>query len=231
MKRKKVTKLMAIALSVTFMAGSCICVSASGYNGSGYNGSGYSESSGDSKGSNSSANPAKEDFIGEVKLADGTVMTTAVPGIYHSKYFKGMAVTGAAATVNAAFGIKTGETARVTMADSQCGEKAKEVLNSALSSTGAKLVSVLDIYGFAVAKDGKVRTVEQPQGMVEFAVAIPAEMKNNIPAGHKLAIIRVYGENGVGHMDMLDNESNEPGVFQFSTDKFGVFAFVYIMDV
>lgn len=155
MKSNKVTKIMTIVLSVALMAGSCMCVSASGYNGSG-----YSESTGGS----SSTNTAKEVFMGEVKLADGTVVTTTVRGIYHSKSFKGMAVTAPTATVNAALGVKTGETARVTMTDSQCGEKAKAVLNNALSSTGAKLTGILDIYGFAVAKDGKVRIVEQPQG-------------------------------------------------------------------
>lgn len=229
MRSKRMTKFAAVALSVTLILGSCLTVSASGYNGSGYSGSGYSGSSGGSKGGSSSS--SKEDYVGTVKLSDGTVISTSVAGIYKSSYFKGMAVTAPASTVNAMMGVKGGESARITMTDSQCGEKAKAVLNKALNDTGAKLISTLDIYGSIVAKNGKVKAVDQLAGPVEFAVSIPEDMRNNVPAGYKISIIRIYGEAGVGHVDLLNNESDDASVFKFSTDKLGVFAFVYIKNV
>ena len=51
------------------------------------------------------------------------------------------------------------------------------------------------------------------------------------PAGYQLAVIRVYGEDGIGKADLLKDMDSDPATVTFSSDKFGVYAFVYIKNV
>lgn len=237
MKRKK---MMALVLSLTVIMSSSLCVNAAG---SGY-GSGYSKSSsskssskqttvvnqesGSGNGASASVSSSSESSAPRnvVKKADGTVLRSTVAGRYTSKKFAGTSVSSAKATVNAALGVQNGETAWVSISDSTCGEKAMKTLTDVSSNMGAKVAGVLDIYGSKITKSGKRAAVDQPTAAVEYTIGIPTAMK--APVGYQLAVLRVYGEDGIGKADLLKDMDNDPNTVTFSSDKFGVFAFVYV---
>ncbi len=245
MKKKRV---MALILSLTVILGSNLCVSAAG---SGY-GSGYSKPSSSSSkeeekteqetysgqqtagsentgsGSSSSA-PVSVAPRNVVKRADGKVLQTTVTGRYTSKKFAGTAVTSAKASVNAALGVQSGETAWISVSDSTCGEKAMKTVTDVSDSMGARVAGILDIYGSKITKSGKRVDVDQPTAAVEYTIGIPASMK--APAGYQLAVLRVYGENGVGKADLLKDMDSDPNTVTFASDKFGVFAFVFVKNL
>lgn len=135
-------------------------------------------------------------------------------------------MSSAKATVNAALGVQNGESAWISISDSTCGEKAMKTLTDVSSNMGAKVAGVLDIYGSKITKSGKRVDVGQPTTAVEYTIGVPAAMK--APAGYQLAVLRVYGEDGVGKADLLKDMDNDPNTVTFSSDKFGVFAFVYV---
>lgn len=245
MKKKRV---MALVLSLTVILGSNLCVSAAG---SGY-GSGYSKPSSSSSkeeekteqemnsgqqtagsentgsGSSSSA-PVSVAPRNVVKRADGKVLQTTVTGRYTSKKFAGTAVTSAKASVNAALGVQSGETAWISVSDSTCGEKAMKTVTDVSESMGARVAGILDIYGSKITKSGKRVDVDQPTAAVEYTIGVPASMK--APAGYQLAVLRVYGENGVGRADLLKDMDSDPNTVTFASDKFGVFAFVFVKNL
>lgn len=257
----KSKKIMALVLSLTVIMGSNLCVNAagSGYGGSGYSQSASSSqksskkesrqekdivnqetnsgqeinvfSGNGSSDSGSSSSGSSENNISRniVKRADGTVLQSTVAGRYTSKNFAGTSVSSVKASVNAALGVKNGETAWVSISDSTCGEKAMKTVTEVSESMGAKVAGILDIYGSKITKSGKRVDVNQPEAGIEYTVGIPASMK--APAGYQLAILRVYGDKGVGKADLLKDMDNDPNTVTFSSDKFGVFAFVYIRNL
>lgn len=244
MKKKRV---MALVLSLTVILGSNLCVSAAG---SGY-GSGYSKPSSssskeeekteqetnsgqqsagsESTGSGSSSAPVSIAPRNVVKRADGKVLQTTVAGRYTSKKFAGTAVTSAKVSVNAALGVQSGETAWISVSDSTCGEKAMKTVTDISGSMGAKVAGILDIYGSKITKSGKKVDVDQPTAAVEYTIGVPASMK--APAGYQLAVLRVYGEDRVGKADLLKDMDSDPNTVTFASDKFGVFAFVFVKNL
>ncbi len=249
MKKQNIKKVASLALALVMTAGSTLCVGAAG---SGYGGSGYS--SGSSKSSkeqttvtvsnSETPNAGNEDFSGTetasagssgtvvsntVKKADGSVLQTTVAGRYTSKKFAGTAVTSAKANVNAALGVKDGEKAWISISDSTCGEKAMKTVTEVSESMGAKVAGILDIYGSKITTSGKREDITHPESAVSYTVGVPVSMK--APAGYQIAVLRVYGDHGVGKADLLKDMDNDPNTVTFSSDKFGVFAFVYIKNV
>lgn len=190
-----------------------------------------SNASFNNEGSGSSSSGSGESNVSRntVKRADGTVLQSTVAGRYTSKNFAGTSVSSAKANVNAALGVKDGESAWISISDSTCGEKAMKTVTDVSDSMGAKVAGVLDIYGSKITKSGKRVDVNHPASGVEYTVGIPASMKT--PAGYQLAVLRVYGDKGVGKTDLLKDMDNDPGTVTFSSDKFGVFAFVYIKNL
>lgn len=245
MKRKCLSKLMAGALAVTIMTSSALSVEAagSGYSGSGYvntpvsavsdiettvvtNGGGDAASDAGTSGSSGSESNVVRNIV---LRSDGTVLQTTVAGRYTSKKFAGTAVSSARANVDAALGVQKGEKAWVSISDSTCGQKAMKTVTDVAESMGAKTAGILDIYGAKITAAGKRVDVTHPAAEVQYTVGIPASMK--APAGYQLAVIRVYGEDGIGKADLLKDMDSDPATVTFSSDKFGVYAFVYIKNV
>ncbi|MBO5293355.1 MAG: hypothetical protein J6B10_09270, partial [Lachnospiraceae bacterium] len=108
-------------------------------------GSSSSSSSSSSGGSSKSSTKVEETKIPTVTLADGTVLNSTVAGSSKATSIKGIAVAAPAAVVNAALGVKEGEKAFVTIADSNYGPAAKASLENAAAALGAQIEAVLDI--------------------------------------------------------------------------------------
>lgn len=249
MKIKNIKKMMALSLSLAVMAGSSLCVGAagSGYGGSGYGGSGYSSSNNntgseeekkeetiyvetaESNSENYNSSVSSNVVKNVVTKADGTVLRSTVAGRYIAKNFAGTAVLSAKANVNAALGVKNGETAWISISDSTCGEKAMKTVNEVSESMGAKVAGIIDIYGAKITSSGKRVDIIHPGAEIEYTIGIPSSMK--APVGYQLAVLRVYGDNGVGKADLLKDMDNDPNTVTISSDKFGVFAFVYVKNL
>lgn len=231
---RKLKRMAALALSLTVIAGSGMCVGATG---SGYSGSGYSSNStkeavaeaGSSDSGSSSASSGGNVVRNAVTRADGTVLRSTVAGRYISKTFAGTAVASAKVTVNAALGLQNGETAWISISDSSCGEKAMKTVNEVSESMGARVAGIIDIYGAKITSSGKRVDINQPNAAIEYTIGIPSSMK--VPAGYQLAVLRVYGDNGVGRADLLKDMDNDPNTVTVSSDKFGVYAFVFVKNL
>lgn len=238
---------MALSLSLAVMAGSSLSVGAagSGYGGSGYGGSGYSgiehesENVGtsnskevtyeSSENSNDSVSSSSAVVKNVVTKADGTTLQSTVAGRYTAKKFNGTAVLSTKANVNAALGVKNGETAWISISDSSCGEKAMKTVNEVSESMGAKVAGIIDIYGAKITSSGKRVDITHPEAEIQYTIGIPFSMK--APEGYQLAVLRVYGDNGVGKADLLKDMDSDPNTVTVSSDKFGVFAFVYVKNL
>lgn len=248
MKSKNLKKLIALSLSLAFMTGSSLCVGAtgSGYSGSGYSGSNSnnpvvtetaettnqtvvvsesSNSGSDNSNSSTSSNVVKN----VVTKADGTILRSTVSGRYTTKKFAGTAVLSAKADVNAALGVQNGETAWISISDSTCGKKAMKTVTEVSESMGAKVAGILDIYGSKITSSGKRVDISHPGAAIQYTIGIPSSIK--APEGYQLAVLRVYGDNGVGKADLLKDMDNDPNTVTISSDKFGVFAFVYVKNL
>lgn len=222
-------RVMALVLSLTVIMSSSLCVSAAG---SGY-GSGYGTTSANEKSVVANQEPGSDQQASVssvpknvVKRGNGTVIQSTVAGRYTSRKFAGTAVSSAKSNVNAALGVQSGETSWISISDSTCGEKAMKTVTDVSDSMGAKVAGILDIYGSKITKAGKRTDIKHPAAAIEYTVGIPASMK--APAGYQIAVLRVYGENGIGKADLLKDMDSDPDTVTFSSDKFGVFAFVHI---
>lgn len=238
MKSKTLKKMASLTLALTVVAGSTLSVGAAG---SGYGGSGYSmettvsstggatESDSGYSVSESTESTASTVVKNTVKKADGTVLQTTVAGRYTSKKFDGSAVLSAKANVNAALGVQNGESAWISISDSLCGAKAMQTVTDVSKSMGATVAGILDIYGSKITAAGKKVDITHPTSAIQYTVGIPSTMK--APAGYQIAVLRVYGDNGVGRADLLVDMDSDPNTVTISSDKFGVFAFVYIKNL
>lgn len=233
MKKQRMKKWASLVLALTMIVGSTLCVEAAG---SGYNEPAKKEeaqqsgetSTNEATGATTAAAPSQT-VQNVVKKGDGTVLKSTVSGSYTSKKFAGTAVTSVKANVNAALGVKSGEKAMISIGDSACGAKAMKTVTEVSSSMGAKVAGILDIYGSKITASGKRENIAHPASEVSYTVGVPTSMK--APAGYQIAVLRVYGDNGVGKADLLKDMDNDPNTVTFSSDKFGVFAFVYIKNV
>lgn len=213
MKSNVLKKMLMVTLTASLLVTPVITAGATS-NGSG-NGSSSSSSS-------SSAAVAATPGTSEVVLSNGTVVKTTVAGSYSAKSVEGIAVATPVATVNAALGLGAGEKAYVTVADSNYGPKAQACVENAAQAYGAEVYAVLDIFMGKVA-GGKVESIPQAQGLVEFRTSTPKGVA--LKAGHEWAVICVMPG---GKVMMLPNWSTDGNSVQFFTNGFGVFAFAQV---
>lgn len=213
MKSNVLKKMLMVTLTASLLVTPVITAGATS-NGSG-NGSSSSSSS-------SSAAVAATPGTSEVVLSNGTVVKTTVAGSYSAKSVEGIAVATPAATVNAALGLAAGEKAYVTVADSNYGPQAQACVENAAQAYGAEVYAVLDIFMGKVA-GGKVESIPQAQGLVEFRTSTPKGVA--LKAGHEWAVICVMPG---GKIMMLPNWSTDGNSVQFFTNGFGVFAFAQV---
>ena len=184
-------------------------------------GSSSSSSSSSSGGSSKSSTKVEETKIPTVTLADGTVLNSTVAGSSKATSIKGIAVAAPAAVVNAALGVKEGEKAFVTIADSNYGPAAKASLENAAAALGAQIEAVLDINMGKLNANGKFELVKNASKLVEFRLA----PKGTLKAGYEWAIVRVQAG---GAVTVLPNWSSNAGEIQFFTDGSGVFGLTQV---
>lgn len=223
MRSKLLKRTMAFAMSAMLLAGSAMGVNASGsgYNGSGYNGSAYhSGGSNESSDSNETVPAAMSDTV---KAADGKVLYTSVPGRYTAKKVPGTIVSSPKAYVIAAFGLAAGETPYVKISDSLCGPQAKKCVEDIAAMMGIKAGPMLDIFAGKLTAAGKYVEIETALAPVEFKVGVPNSFKP--AAGMELAILRVQKGGAVALLPDLDSD---PNTITFTTNGFGVFAYVQV---
>lgn len=195
-----------------------------GSNGSGSTGSGSSSSEstgGSSGGSSSSSTTVEEVKTPVVTLADGTVLTSTIAGNDKSTVVNGIAVASPVANVNAALGVAAGETAYVTVADSNYGPLAQASMKDAVAAFGGELEAVLDINMGKMTKDGKFNVVLNAANLVEFRLA----PKGTLQPGKEWAIVRVQAGGAVA---VLPNWSSDASTIQFFTDGSGVFGLTQV---
>lgn len=214
MKSKVLKKVLMLALTASLVVAPVMSAGATG------SGTSSSSSKGDSSGSGAAATEAPT--TSEVKLADGTVVKSTVSGSYSTKSVGGIVVATPKTTVNAALGVKAGQQAYVSVADSNYGPAAQKCVQDAAAALGTEVGSVLDIFAGVLA-DGNFVTVGKAAQLIEFKVSAPANFA--LKAGYEYAVIRV--EAG-GNVTLLPNWSNDSKTLSFFTDGFGVFAITQV---
>ena len=168
-----------------------------------------------------SSTKVEETKLPEVKLADGSVVKSSVAGNNKATVVSGIAVTAPANVVNSALGVKDGEKAYVTIADSNYGPAAKASLENAAAALGAEIEAVLDINLGKLSADGKLETVANAGKLLEFKLA----PKGTLKAGYEWAIVRVQAG---GAVTVLPNWSSDASIIQFYTDGSGVFGLTQV---
>jgi len=108
------------------------------------------------------------------------------------------------------------------ISDSQCGELAKQSLQIAAESVGAKTAHTLEIYMGMVGKNGA------PQGDIE-SLLMPIEICLSIPDGidgslYDFAVVRLQKD---GTFVILPDIGTDSTTINFETDQFGVFSIIY----
>lgn len=189
--------------------------------------SGGSENSGSSSkgggsGSSSGGGAVSVAVTSEVKLSTGETLTSSVPVYGTVKSVPGVIVSAPKDVVNSAFKLEEGQTAKISINDSNYGPAAQQSIKDAAAALGTEVGPVLDITGGIVAKNGKLTSVGKLEKLVNFTVAVPAGF---LKAGYELAVIRV--EAG-GAVSVLPNWSQDPSKLSFYTDAFGVFALTQV---
>lgn len=224
MKSKVLKKVLMVALTAALVMTPVLSVGAT-TTGTTTGGSSSSSSSKGSSGGGSGSGgggAVAAPKTSEVKMADGTVLKTTVPGSYSAKSIPGIAVATPQAVVHAALGLAAGEQAYVSVADSNYGPQAQQCVRDAAAALGAEVGPVIDIFAGKLA-GGRFTTIAKAGKLIEFKVGVPASFA--LKPGYELAVIRV--EAG-GVVTVLPSWGNDPSTLTFFTDSFGVFAMTQV---
>lgn len=161
--------------------------------------------------------PAVKD---DVTLADGSVVSSTVPGRYIANVVDGVAITTPAVSFGAALGAASGSEVYVSVCDTACGPMAQQSVKdgmAGLATAGVNAINgpVIDIYAYV--NNASVIDANAP---VELKIGVPASFKQE---GYDVAIICVqYG----GRVSVLVDKDADPNTITCDTKGFGVFAMV-----
>lgn len=239
MKRKVLTALvLAAALIVTPVSGMLSTIaSASGNN---TTTEGGSSTEGNGTGSNNNTEkPGPDNNGGQgtvtdpsgesdaiVMASDGRTYVSSVETNNMSSHVTSFAVATPKPSVNAAVGLsaakmEAGQYVMVTVADSQCGELARQAVTNAASAVSAKLAAILEIDVDILSANGAtVEEIMQLASPVELVVSAPSGIDGN---QYDFAVVRLHD----GKTDILPDLDSDPKTITFTTDKFSVYAVVY----
>lgn len=201
--------------------------SGSGTTVSSNNSSNGSNSSTENNGSDSSSNDSSSPAVngnagaeGQVTTSEGAsvVSTVAVNNIT----VDAVAITTSKSSVYAAASLKDGQSLELSVTNF-VGEVAREALNNAAGSAGAKVVSVMDLTLNILEKNGdSAGKVTQLASPVEFTVAAPAIDGVNAK-DVDFAVLRLHD----GAVTLLPDLDSDPATITFATDQFSAYAIVY----
>lgn len=248
MKRKVLTALaIAIALVVTPVGGQFVTmVTASSNNSvtnSGNNTQTTPDDNNDADNENTSDNNASDNAASNtnaggatgadaytgaaitVTSSNGATVTSSVPTVNTSN-IGSVALTTTRSAVNAAVGFtaamaEAGQRVNLTVANSQCGPVAREVISNAAASVNATIAEWLEIDLDIVDREGwMVNEITELSAPIEIAISTPA-IDN--AANYDFAVIRLHN----GQATVLPDLDSDPATITFKTDRFSVYAVVY----
>lgn len=182
-----------------------------------------SDSSSNDNSSNDSSSPAVNGTVGaegQVTTSEGAsvVSTVAVNNITVDS----VAITTSKSSVYAAASLKEGQSLELSVTNF-VGEVARQALNNAAGSAGAKVVSVMDLTLNILEKNGdSAGKVTQLASPVEFTVAAPAIDGVNAK-DVDFAVLRLHD----GAVTLLPDMDSDPATITFATDQFSAYAIVY----
>ncbi len=220
MKRRFLVKMLGVVLAGV-LACAPLTVMASGSSGSSSGSvspSDHSSSKDHSSGGGAGTTSAPSTQSSTV-VTGGKAVSSSVGGSYTATNVNGTAVIADKGTVNAAFGIKPGETATVVVRNSKCGDAAMNSFNATVSALALNAGPVIDFSAVATATGGS-RIVGSLSQAIPVVVGIPAGMQNPNLA---FAMIRVVPG---GQVDILFDTDADPSTVTFNNDKSGAFMLV-----
>ncbi len=236
-KGRFMKKFLMCALTLSLMMSSAMAVSASSMGGNSTMGPASSGSQ-SSSGSHSSSSHSSSSHSSSSKSSGGSsasgqtaastskvtvggqAINSTVSGRFYAPNVNGAAVVSQKAEVNAALGLKNGETASVRVFQSAYGPKAQKCVADTAAALNVTLGPVLDINLGKIDAGGKYSNVQHLNTAVAFTIGIPAEF---VQAGSSYYVINVQPGGAVALLQDLDTD---PSTLTFATTDFGVFALV-----
>lgn len=201
--------------------------SGSGTTVSSNNSSSGSNSSTENNGSDSSSNDSSSPAVNGTAGAEGQVTTSEGVSVVSTVAVNNItvdavAITTSKSSVYAAASLKDGQSLELSVTNF-VGEVAREALNNAAGSAGAKVVSVMDLTLNILEKNGdSAGKVTQLASPVEFTVAAPAIDGVNAK-DVDFAVLRLHD----GVVTLLPDLDSDPATITFATDQFSAYAIVY----
>lgn len=222
---KLMRKVLACALSFSLVLGCVLVADASSMGSSSSMGGSTTESSSSSHKSSSKSSGGGSASSSSSAVASqssvvvgGKTFASTITGSFSAPNVNGSAVISAKADVNAAMGLKNGETASVRIFKSNYGPKAQKCVADTAAALNVTTGPVVDINLGKIAKNGKYENVQHINAPVVFTIGIPASFAN---AGSNFYMINVQPGGAVA---LLQDMDTDPNTITFATADFGVFA-------
>jgi len=181
-------------------------------------GSSHHKRSSKGSGGGSSSSGSTQAATKSSVVVGGKTLTSSISGSYSAPNVNGTAVISAKADVNAALGLKSGETASVRIFKSNYGPKAQKCVADTAAALNVTVGPVLDINLGKIVKNGKYTNVQHINAPVVFTVGIPASFAN---VESPFFMINIQPGGAVAVLQDMDTD---PNTITFATADFGVFA-------
>ena len=180
--------------------------------------------------SGSSVSASQDRFTGvavTVTNSLGETLVSSIGTVNTSSSVSSVAMATSRTNVNAAAGLTSdmaaaGQSVILTVADSQCGELARQAIQNAAASLRSSVAAILEIDLDIYQANGALeREVTQLSSPVQIVISTPSNVEN--PANYDFAIVRIHD----GVVDILPDLDNDSQTITFATDRFSVYAVIY----
>ena len=181
-------------------------------------------------GSASSVSASQDRFTGvaiTVTNSLGETLVSTIGTVNTSSSVSSVAMATSRTNVNAAAGLTSdmaaaGQSVILTVADSQCGELARQAIQNAAASLRSSVAAILEIDLDIYQANGALeREVTQLSSPVQIVISTPSNVEN--PANYDFAIVRIHDSV----VDILPDLDNDSQTITFATDRFSVYAVIY----
>lgn len=162
-----------------------------------------------------------------VTTSGGTQITTTIPTSNTSSEVLSVAMITPQNQVNEFAGleasnVQNGQYIALTVANSQCGQAAQQVINNAANAVNSMIATILEIdlgiFEQGGTLVGKVTDLTEP---IQFTISAPSNISN--PGNYDFALIRLHN----GQADILPDMDDDPATITVETDGFSVYAVAY----